>query len=401
MSNNSEKNVKEISKSKQKRLEQKNKAANQKKAERKAKATVVAIVILLVAIVALIVSIPFVKKLSYVKPVAAASDFSNMLNSNGFIDGVNASSLVNIPDINAISVDYSEIECSESDIDAQIDSILLANQIISEDESRKIENSDKVNIDYVGTIDGTAFEGGTYDGYDLTIGSGTFLEGFEDQLIGAKKGDTVEVKVKFPEDYNSAEVAGKDAVFTVKINGIYEKPAFDDDFVKNNLSEYADTAEGYKEYYKASTEKDKLATWVENYLIDNSSAKSYPNGYVKLLQQQNRYADELDYENMNVYTQMYMGYSMYEDFAAYVGMDEEAYAKASKQKAEEEAKNNLVYQAILEKEGVSVTLDDYKAYLGEGAEQSIDASYGDAYNTQKYVKIKAIELTADKVTINK
>lgn len=93
----------------------------------------------------------------------------------------------------------------------------------SSDTALTVEDGDTVNIDYTGTIDGTAFEGGSTDGAgaDLVIGSGTYIDGFEDQLIGAHPGDTVEVHVTFPEDYGVEELNGKDAVFTVTVNGIY------------------------------------------------------------------------------------------------------------------------------------------------------------------------------------
>lgn len=92
------------------------------------------------------------------------------------------------------------------------------------DSSLTVEDGDTVNIDYVGTIDGVEFEGGSTDGNgtDLVIGSGNYIDDFEEQLIGAHPGDTVEVQVTFPEDYGNEDLNGKDAVFTVTINGIYE-----------------------------------------------------------------------------------------------------------------------------------------------------------------------------------
>lgn len=92
------------------------------------------------------------------------------------------------------------------------------------DTSLTVEDGDTVNIDYVGTVDGVEFEGGSTDGNgtDLVIGSGDYIDDFEDQLIGSHPGDTVEVQVTFPDDYGNEELNGKDAVFTVTVNGIYE-----------------------------------------------------------------------------------------------------------------------------------------------------------------------------------
>ena len=96
--------------------------------------------------------------------------------------------------------------------------------VLSTDNSLTIENGDTVNIDYVGTVDGVEFDGGSTNGAgaDLTIGSGRYIDDFEEQLIGSHPGDTVEVNVTFPEDYGNEELSGKDAVFEVVINGIYE-----------------------------------------------------------------------------------------------------------------------------------------------------------------------------------
>lgn len=96
--------------------------------------------------------------------------------------------------------------------------------VLSTDSSLTIENGDTVNIDYVGTVDGVEFDGGSTNGAgaDLTIGSGRYIDDFEEQLIGSHPGDTVEVNVTFPEDYGNEELNGKDAVFEVVINGIYE-----------------------------------------------------------------------------------------------------------------------------------------------------------------------------------
>ena len=115
---------------------------------------------------------------------------------------------------------------------SQIDSIL--SNYKKQVTDRKVKKGDVVNIDYTGTIDGKEFDGGSASGADLTIGSGTFIDGFEDQLIGKKPGETIQVKVTFPKDYTNADVAGKDAVFETKINYIEEDQKLTDQFVKEN-----------------------------------------------------------------------------------------------------------------------------------------------------------------------
>ena len=154
-----------------------------------------------------------------------AFDYSEGYDEKGFFEGVKALDYVTL-------LDYSHMELSDeiipsdeavqSQIDKTLSSYTKTNQITDED--RLIEDGDTVNIDYVGKIDGTAFDGGSTNGQgtDLEIGSGSYIDDFEDQLVGAHPGDEVEVTVTFPDNYDAADLAGKEAVFDVTVNGIYE-----------------------------------------------------------------------------------------------------------------------------------------------------------------------------------
>jgi len=393
-----------LSKSKQKRMAQSKKTQADRRAMKRGKLIGICALAAVVILIGVIIAIGAVNKANRVTAVAASTDCSQMLDDNGFISGVKATDYVTLPaDVDNIQVPYSEIEYMEDSINEDIASALSAHQILNDDESKKVASGDKINIDYEGKVDGNTFDGGSYEGYDLTIGSGVFLEGFEDQLIDAKVGSTVNVNVTFPEDYSNADVAGKDAVFTVKVNGIYEDPAYNDDFVKEYYSAYADTAEGYREYIRSVNEKDALKTWLETYLSDNSEANKYPDGYVKLLQKVLRYGDEEDYNSMNEYYYSFTGQTMYSSFADYINMSENEYAKSLKTEAMDTAKMNMVYQAILEKNGVTVSGDDYKSYLeAKGDTSTYDtyvSKYGVPYTVEQYVKLKAIEILSDKATI--
>lgn len=140
----------------------------------------------------------------------------------------------------------------KKDVDAEIEKLRERNSRMVPVEDRAVQKDDIANIDFEGFADGTAFEGGKGENFDLTIGSGQFIPGFEDQLIGANIGDEIEVNVKFPEEYHAEELKGKDAVFQVKINGIKVKelPELDDEFAKD-VSEF-DTLE---ELQKSTKEK--------------------------------------------------------------------------------------------------------------------------------------------------
>lgn len=132
-------------------------------------------------------------------------------------------------------------------------------QALAYADGTKIANGMTVNVDYVGKIDGTAFDGGTASDYDLTIGSGTFIDGFEDQLVGHTKGETVDVKVTFPDSYASTDLAGKDAVFTVTINKVYKTTpgeALSNIVSKSDFQKYPEQLqESWRSYWSAYVEQ--------------------------------------------------------------------------------------------------------------------------------------------------
>ena len=131
---------------------------------------------------------------------------------------------IKVGEYKGLDVQEDVQEVTDSDIDIQIQTNLSQNLVEVEDENAEVKNGDVVNIDYEGKKDGVAFDGGTAEGFDLTIGSGSFIDGFEDGLIGAKKGETRDLNLTFPENYQAEELAGQDVVFTVKINAIKTTP---------------------------------------------------------------------------------------------------------------------------------------------------------------------------------
>lgn len=128
----------------------------------------------------------------------------------------------------ATEITETEIEATDGDAsdadatDADATGMDGEGTAYNTDSSLEVEDGDTVNIDYVGSIDGVEFDGGSYEGYDLVIGSGTFIDDFEEQLIGAHPGDTVDVTVTFPDNYSAEDLQGQEALFEVVINGIYE-----------------------------------------------------------------------------------------------------------------------------------------------------------------------------------
>ena len=162
---------------------------------------------------------------------------------------------VTLGEYKGVEVPKSETEVTDEDIDAEIKKEQEKNSRTVTVEDRGAENGDITTIDFEGFVDGVAFEGGKGTDYPLTLGSGSFIPGFEDQLVGAKAGDHVEVNVTFPEEYQAAELAGKEAVFQCDVNKVETKelPELDDDFAQD-VSEFDTLAE-----YRV-TEKKKQVT---------------------------------------------------------------------------------------------------------------------------------------------
>lgn len=336
--------------------------------------------------------------------VQQSDDYSAGLDANGYISGVNASSKVTLPTYKGVEIPYSEIEYTDAKIDADIESLMAGYEELSEDEGLKVSDGDKVNISYSGSIDGELFDRGQSDSYDLEIGSGTFIDTFEEQLIGADNGSEVIVNVTFPDDYSTTDLAGKPAEFVVNIKGIYVTPEFTDEFVQENLSDYASTVEEYRTYLKDISEADNKDAWLTTYLKENSTVNSYPRKYVKQLKSIQKYDDLQSYQYMNEMYQSYLGYSYYNSFEDYIGMSEADYDISLQDKCKEICKENMVYQAIVELEGAVADADYYKAYLaGIGYDNLYYASEvetaGEPFVLQQAIKLKALEIVADNAVV--
>ena len=156
-----------------------------------------------------------------------------------------------------LDAEKEKVSVSDEEVDAEVKRVQERNGRTVDVTDRPAQNDDTVNIDYKGTVDGVAFDGGAAEKYDLKLGSGSFIPGFEDQIVGHAIGDAFDVKVTFPTEYHAKELAGKDAVFACKLNGIktVELPALDDEFAKD-VSEF-DTLDEYKADVRANIQKRK------------------------------------------------------------------------------------------------------------------------------------------------
>lgn len=380
----------ELSKSKAKRQERQKEVAKAKRHKLAGKIT--GIVLGTIVIVALAITVGFqIYKVAI--RTTSSSDFSAGLDENGFISGVDTNSVVALADYENLVVPLSEVSAKEDEVNSDIQSTLDAHQELRDDSSIKIADGDKVNIDYVGSIDGKEFDGGSSngEGYDLTIGSGTFIDDFEDQLINHNPGEEVTVNVTFPDDYSQADLAGKDASFAVTIHGVYVTPKLNDSFVQKYLSDTASTADEYRASIEDKYYKQHLEEYLTKYIDDNSSVNSYPKDYLKDKKAIIKYNDEY---TLSYYNQMFSQYgiSSYENvWDTRDGIDNEvAYEHELTDRAKDEVKSDLVYQAIFEKAGLSI---DMQAYLDEMTEQNgkdyvanMESTYGQAYMMQAKIK---------------
>lgn len=189
--------------------------------------------------------------------------FSDGYDENGYLKGVTALDYVTLPDTESFTISDDATTVSDSDIDDYISNNILSNyKTTNEITNRAAENGDTVNIDFAGSIDGVAFDGGTGSDYDLTLGSGTFIDGFEDQIVGHMPGETFDVNVTFPDDYQATNLAGKDAVFATTLNYINEDVTdLTDDWVSSNLAESM-----------GMNNVAELKTFVSNSLLFNQEA---------------------------------------------------------------------------------------------------------------------------------
>lgn len=259
-------------------------------------------------------------------------------------------------------------EVTDEDVEAYIQSILQSNAVTQDITDRAVQDGDTATIDFVGKIDGVEFEGGSSTDYPLTIGSGMFIDGFEDSVIGHNIGDTYDWEGMFPEDYGNADYAGKPVVFTITVKAVtqQEVPELDDDFVKS-VSEESETVEEYKKEVKAQLEEDaqsdyedSLSQAVWQAVLDNTEVTKYREEEVKEISdsliEQYKTAAEYYGQEYEDFIETQMGYSV-EDFEEQV---DEA-AKAS-------VKQTMVTEAIAEKEKIKLTDEEYEAQLEQMAE---------------------------------
>ena len=263
-----------------------------------------------------------------------------------------------------IEIKKIEYTTSDKDIEHELGHMAERNARLVTVEDRPVENGDITTIDFEGSVDGVKFEGGTSENHELTIGSNTFIPGFEDQIIGMKIDEEKDIKVKFPDDYFSKDLAGKDAVFKVKLHEIKKKelPKMDDEFakdvsefdtldeLKNSIKERLDTQNADKTKYE--TEEEAIKTVCDNTPID------IPNGMI-----------EMEIDNMlhdMEHRLQYQGLNLTQ-YLQIMGKTEEDVRKEFKEQAEKSVKSRLVLEAIVKAEKIEANPDEVTDKIKEMA----------------------------------
>lgn len=282
------------------------------------------------------------------------------LYNKGQYEGIDMSEYVTIGELaGLIKLEESDYTVTEEEIQKEIDSYRESYGEVKEVEGRDtVQDGDVVNIDYVGRCScGIKFEGGSAKDFDLTIGSGSFIDGFESGLIGAKKGDTVELKVTFPSDYKQdADLAGEQVVFTVTINTISANilAEYNDAFVDEITEGAYTTVEDFNKYIETQLRVDKKGTVLNKLLTELEKSATYTSKVDALVEES--YNEAVKY--YEEYASMY-GYTL-EKFATAMGFSsEDALREVIKKDATTEVHNELLTYAY--GNAVGFTLSDEKA----------------------------------------
>lgn len=265
---------------------------------------------------------------------------------------------VTLGEYKGIEVEKKEIEVTDEEVAKELVNAQEQNSREITVEDRPVEDGDIVNIDYAGSVDGVAFEGGTAKDQNLVIGSHTFIDTFEEQLIGKNIGDEVDVNVTFPEEYHAPDLAGKPALFEVKINGIKTKelPVLDDDFAQD-VSEF-DTLDEYKEDIKkklAEQKEQAAKTDKENAILDKiveNAQMDIPEAMIETQQQQlaDDFAQRLSYQGLQL-----------EQYFQFTGMTREKFMEDLKPQALKTIQTRLVLEAIVDAENIEVSEEELNA----------------------------------------
>ena len=297
-----------------------------------------------------------------------------------------------------LTIEKVNAEVTDADVDAELETIRNKNARIVAKEEGAVENGDIANIDFEGFLDGVAFEGGKAEKYDLEIGSGSFIPGFEEQIVGMKVGEEKDITTTFPEEYGNKDLAGKETIFKIKLHEIKKKelPALDDEFAKD-VSEF-DTLDAYK-----ASLKEKLAKNKEAAAKAEKESKAIEALVAEL---------EVEIPEVMVHNQIHSMIHEFEQNLAYQGMtldqymeilniDHAALHDQFKDSAIKDIKLNLAMEQVVAAEKVEITEEEIVAKVEElcAAYGQDAASMKENANVKEYMRTKLKQEKAMNVVV--
>lgn len=303
---------------------------------------------------------------------ASEAESSSTAETEGYVE----TGSIKLGNYKGIEVTVTEAEVTDEEVEAQIQQTLNSSSEYIEVE-RAAKEGDQVNIDYVGTKDGTAFDGGTAEGYDLVLGSGNFIDGFEDGLIGAKKGDKKDLNLTFPDPYTqNPDLAGKPVVFAVTVNSVKEKtvPELNDEFVQK-VSPDDKTTAAYRETVKKNLLEQK------QYDIESQRNYDIVNAIMNDSEIVCSSADvDKEYDSqLQSYTSQAAMYGMdLAGMASIYGMDEDGLKIELRLMAQDVAKQRMMFEEVAKQENLTVEDADIEALAEDNgmSREDLVASYG-------------------------
>ena len=301
---------------------------------------------------------------------------------------------VTLGEYKGIKFNKVEYNVKDEDVENEIKRLQESRSRLVDVTDRAAENGDTVVIDYSGSVDGVKFEGGTAEKQTLVLGSGSFIPGFEDQIIGMKIGEDKDLKVKFPEEYHAENLKGKDAVFAVKLHEIKKKelPEVNDEFIKDAAG--AESVDAYKKEVRERLEKqnaDRAEREIEDAIVqkitDNASVE-IPDAMIEA--QIDRMVQEMDYRLS------YQGLKL-ADYLKYIGQTMEDYRKNYREQAEKLVKSQLVIEKVIDTEKLEAT----DAEVDEKIEEMAKAQGKKAPELKKTAGVRQLEYIKNEIVIKK
>lgn len=304
----------------------------------------------------------------------ATFDYSKGLSEDGHFEGVEASDYLTLPAYKGIVIPAEESVAKDEDVQAEIDYIAQNYTTTEEVTDRAVEDGDSLNIDYVGTVDGVEFDGGSTGGTgtNVTIGVTNYIDDFLEQLIGHKPGENFDIEVTFPDDYTNEELAGKDAIFNITINYIAVDvvPTVDDEFVATNFKEkYGfETVQDLRDDITASLVANQEQTYIWTFLDENTEFKELPESVIQFEK------DLLLQDYTSSVAQYGLDLETYLSILGYESTD--ALLEENADYIETMAKQVLIALAVARAESFTTEDKDISAFLGADDFSDFNDYYG-------------------------